>query len=52
MTKVGVKMKKKIKFEYDEIRVLIIALSELRNRLIEENRCTGAVDELLVRLLD
>lgn len=43
-------MKKKIKFEYDEIRIMIIALNELRNRLIVEDRCTDAVDDLIIKL--
>lgn len=31
-------MRRKIKFDDDEIRVLIIALIELRNKLIEDDR--------------
>ncbi|MDO4176690.1 MAG: hypothetical protein Q4D99_04350 [Bacillota bacterium] len=41
----------KLKLTYDEIRVLIYALNELRNNLIEENRYTDAVDEILVKLI-
>lgn len=42
----------KIRFTYDEIRVLVYALNELRNTLIAEGRYTDAVDELLIKLLD
>ena len=41
----------KLKLTYDEIRVLVFALNELRNNLIAENRYTDAVDELLVKLI-
>jgi len=43
-------MKRKIKFEDDEIRVLIIALIELRNKFLEEDRYTDAVDDLIIKL--
>lgn len=47
----AVKMNKiKIKMTEAEVRVLILALNELRNRLIEEGRYTDAVDELMIRL--
>ena len=42
----------KIKLTYDEVRVLVYALNELRNALIAENRYTDAVDEILVKLMD
>ena len=41
----------KLKMTYDEIRVLVFALNELRNSLIEEGRNTDAVDELLIKLV-
>ncbi len=41
----------KLKLTYDEIRVLIFALNELRNNLIAENRYTDAVDDILVKLI-
>jgi hypothetical protein len=41
----------KLKMTYDEIRVLVYALTELRNALIEEGRYTDAVDELLLKLV-
>lgn len=45
-------MKKKFKFDEYEIRILILALNELRNQLIREERYTDAVDELMVKLID
>jgi len=47
-----VAMKKRFKFDNYEIRILILALNELRNQLIREERYTDAVDELLVKLFD
>lgn len=47
-----VAMKKRFKFDDDEIRILILALNELRNQLIREERYTDAVDELLIKLFD
>lgn len=41
----------KLKLTYDEVRVLVYALVELRNELIEENRYTDSVDELLGKLI-
>ena len=38
----------KMKFTEDETKILIIALNELRNRLISEGRYTDAVDELII----
>ena len=40
----------KLKLTYDEVRVLVFALNELRNQLIQENRYTDAVVELLMKL--
>ena len=45
-------MKKKFKFDDCDIRILILALNELRNQLIREERYTDAVDELLIKLFD
>ena len=42
----------KYKFTHDEIRIIVIALVELKNQLIAEGRYTDAVDELLVRFVD
>ncbi len=47
-----VAMKKRFKFNDYEIRILILALNELRNQLIREERYTDAVDELLIKLFD
>ena len=45
-------MKKRFKFDDYEIRILILALNELRTQLIREERYTDAVDELLIKLFD
>lgn len=45
-------MKLKFKFSYDEIRIIVLALVELKNQLIAEGRYTDAVDDLLVKLVD
>ena len=45
-------LKKIFKFDDYEIRILILALNELRNQLIREERYTDAVDELLIKLFD
>lgn len=42
----------KLKLTYNEVRVLVYALNELRNTLIAENRYTDAVDEILIKLMD
>ncbi len=44
--------KTKYRFTHDEVRVIVIALVELKNQLIAEGRYTDAVDELLVRFVD
>ena len=43
-------MKRKYKFDDDEVNLIIIDLIELRNRLLEEGRYTDAVDELIIKL--
>ena len=43
-----VAMKKK--FDDSEIRILILALNELRNQLIREGRHTDPVDEIILKL--
>ena len=45
-------MKPKFKFSYDEIRIIVLALVELKNQLISAGRYTDAVDELLIRFVD
>lgn len=42
----------KLKLTHDEVRVLLYALNELRNQLIAENRYTGSVDELILKLCE
>ena len=36
----------RLKMTYDEVRVMVFALNELRNSLIAENRYTDAVDDI------
>lgn len=40
----------KIRFDDNEISILIYALNELRNQLIREGRYTDAVDELILKI--
>lgn len=42
----------KIKVESFDVRIVINALKELRNRLIEENEDTEYVDNTLLKYLD
>ena len=42
---------KKYKLDDYEVRIIILALNELRNQLIQEGRYTDAVDEFLIKLL-
>ncbi len=42
-------MKKKYKLDYDEVRIIVMALVELKNQLIAEGRYTDAVDDLLIK---
>ena len=42
----------KYKLSYDEVRVIVIALVELKNQLIAEGRYTDPVDELLMRFVE
>jgi hypothetical protein len=44
--------KPKYRFTYDEIRIIVMALVELKNQLLSEGRYTDAVDELLIRFVD
>ena len=44
--------KTKYRFTYDEVRVIVIALIELKNQLTAEGRYTDPVDELLMRFVD
>ena len=44
--------KPKFRFTYDEVRIIVLALVELKNQLIAEGRYTDPVDELLVRFVE
>ena len=41
---------KKVKFTYDEIRALMLILTEYRNQMIEEGRNTDIIDEIMIKL--
>ena len=40
----------KYKFTYEEVRIIVLALIELKNQLIEEGRYTDSVDDLLKKV--
>ena len=42
----------KYRFTHDEVRIIVIALIELKNHLLAEGRYTDAVDELLIKFID
>ena len=42
----------KYKLTYDEARIIIMSLIELKNQLIREGRYTDAVDELLIKFME
>ena len=44
--------KPKYKFTHDEVRIIVLALVELKNQLIAEGRYTDAADDLLIRFID
>ena len=49
---VGTMLKPKFKFTHDEIRIIVMALVELKNQLISEGRYTDAVDDLLIKFVE
>lgn len=42
----------KFKFTHEEVRIIVMALVELKNLLIAEGRYTDAVDDLLIKFVD
>jgi hypothetical protein len=42
----------KFRFTHDEVRIIVMALVELKNQLISEGRYTDAVDDLLIKFVD
>lgn len=42
---------KKVKFTYEEVRALMLILTEYRNQLIEEGRYTDIIDEIMLKLI-
>ena len=45
-------LRPKFRFDHDEVRIIVLALVELKNRLISEGRYTDAIDESLIKLVD
>ena len=43
--------KYRINFTFDENRIIVYSLVELKNKLTEEGRYTDAIDELLIKFL-
>ena len=44
--------KTKIKLDENERRILVKLLYKKRNELIREGRCTDAIDELILKIID
>jgi hypothetical protein len=42
----------KFRFTYDEVRIIVMSLVELKNQLISEGRYTDAVDDLLIKFVE
>ncbi|MBP3896221.1 MAG: hypothetical protein J6D57_00075 [Mogibacterium sp.] len=42
----------KFRFTHDEIRIIVMALVELKNQLLAEGRYTDAVDDLLIKFVE
>ena len=42
----------KFRFTHDEVRIIVLALVELKNQLIAAGRYTDAVDDLLIKFVD
>lgn len=42
----------KFRFSHDEVRIIVMALVELKNQLISEGRYTDAVDDLLIKFVN
>ena len=42
---------KKVKLTYDEIHVLLLILNEFRNDLIEDDRNTDILDDIICKLV-
>ena len=45
-------LRSKFKFTHDEVRIIVMALVELKNQLLSEGRYTDAVDDLLIKFVD
>ena len=48
----GIMFRPRFRFTHDEVRIIVMALVELKNQLIAEGRYTDAVDDLLIKFID
>ena len=44
--------KPKYRFTHDEVRIIVMALVELKNQLLAEGRYTDAIDDLLIKFVE
>ena len=51
-TEVSMMFEPRYKLSYDERRIMVLYLIEMKNKLIRENRYTGAIDDLRVKFMD
>lgn len=51
-TEVSMMFEPRYKLSYDERRIIVLCLIEMKNKLIRENRYTDAIDDLLVKFMD
>ena len=49
---VSIMFRPKFRFTHDEVRIIVMALVELKNQLLAEGRYTDAVDDLLIKFVD
>ena len=51
-TEVSMMFEPRYKLSYDERRIIVLCLIEMKNKLIRENRYTDAIDDLMVKFMD
>ena len=44
--------KKKIELDGEELKIMRYSLNEFRNNLLEQNKYTDAIDEVMIKLKD
>lgn len=45
-------LRPKFRFTHDEVRIIVMALVEFKNKLLDEGRYTDAIDDLLIKFVD